>query len=75
MLTPESGRINAPLTVADRAADVLIALREAAVAIDSVSVTKPTLDEVFLTITGHDAGQGDEPDPTTDDEPALEVAR
>ena len=30
VLTPESGRINAPLTVADRAADVLIALREAA---------------------------------------------
>ena len=75
VLTPESGRITAPLTVADRAADVLIALREAAVAIDSVTVTKPTLDEVFLTITGHDAGQGDQPDPMNDDEPALEVAR
>src|SRR5215207_1953152 len=54
VLTPESGRINAPLTVADRAADVLIGLREAAVAIDSVSVAKPTLDEVFLALTGHD---------------------
>jgi ABC-2 type transport system ATP-binding protein len=71
VLTPESGRINAPLTVADRAADVLIALREAAVAVDSVSVAKPTLDEVFLTITGHDAAH----DPIDDDEPALEVAR
>jgi ABC-2 type transport system ATP-binding protein len=71
VLTPESGRINAPLTVADRAADVLIALREAAVAVDSVSVAKPTLDEVFLTITGHDAAR----DPIDDDEPALEVAR
>src|SRR4051794_1284077 len=71
VLTPESGRINAPLTVADRAADVLIALREAAVAVDSVSVAKPTLDEVFLTLTGHDAT----PDPIDDDEPALEVAR
>ena len=75
VLTPELGRINAPLTVADRAADVLIALREAAVAIASVSVDKPTLDEVFLAITGHDAGQDDEPDPTEHDEPALEVVR
>jgi ABC-2 type transport system ATP-binding protein len=75
VLSPESGRINAPLTVADRAADVLIALREAAVAIASVSVDKPTLDEVFLTLTGHDAGQGDEPDPTEHDDPALEVVR
>jgi ABC-2 type transport system ATP-binding protein len=75
VLTPESARINAPLTVADRAADVLIALREAAVAIASVSVDKPTLDEVFLALTGHDATQDDEPDPTEHDEPALEVAR
>jgi ABC-2 type transport system ATP-binding protein len=55
VLTPELGRITAPLTVADRAADVLIALREAAVPIASVSVDKPTLDEVFLALTGHDA--------------------
>jgi ABC-2 type transport system ATP-binding protein len=75
VLTPESGRINAPLTVADRAADVLIALREAAVAITSVSVDKPTLDEVFLTLTGHDAAPDGEPDPTEHDEPALEVVR
>jgi ABC-2 type transport system ATP-binding protein len=70
VLTPEAGRINAPLTVADRAADVLIALREAAMAIASVSVDKPTLDEVFLAITGHDTAQDD---PTEHDEPALEV--
>jgi ABC-2 type transport system ATP-binding protein len=75
VLTPESRRIHAPLTVADRAADVLIALREAAVAIASVSVDKPTLDEVFLAITGHDTAQDDTPDPTEHDEPALEVVR
>jgi ABC-2 type transport system ATP-binding protein len=77
VLTPESRRIHAPLTVADRAADVLIALREAAVAIASVSVDKPTLDEVFLAITGHDTAQHDtpDPDPTEHDEPALEVVR
>ncbi len=57
--TPESGRLNVPLSAADRAADVLIALREAAIGIASVSVEKPTLDEVFLAITGHDTGQKD----------------
>jgi ABC-2 type transport system ATP-binding protein len=53
-LTPESGRLTVPLDEADAAADVLIGLREAGVGIESVSVTKPTLDEVFLALTGHD---------------------
>jgi daunorubicin/doxorubicin transport system ATP-binding protein len=51
---------------------VLIALREAAMAIASVSVDKPTLDEVFLAITGHDTAQDD---PTEHDELVLEVVR
>ena len=54
--TPERGRLNAPLDRADLAADVLIALRTAGVPITSVSVDKPSLDEVFLALTGHDAG-------------------
>ena len=33
---------------------------------------RPTLDEVFLAITGHDTGQTPTPD-TADDERALEV--
>jgi ABC-2 type transport system ATP-binding protein len=59
VLTPESGRINVALDVADRAADVLIALREADVEIASFSVDKPTLDEVFLALTGHDTTERD----------------
>src|ERR1700760_252936 len=59
VLTPESGRMNVPLDTADRAADVLIGFRQAGVPITSVSVAKPTLDEVFLAITGHDAGPAD----------------
>ncbi|WP_134768310.1 ATP-binding cassette domain-containing protein [Nocardioides sp. 1609] len=51
-LTPESGGLNVALTDADRAADVLIALRQAQISIASVSVAKPTLDEVFLALTG-----------------------
>jgi ABC-2 type transport system ATP-binding protein len=71
VLSPESARMNIALDAADSAADVLIGLREAGVAIESVSVAKPTLDEVFLAITGHDTGHAGEPEPTA----ALEVAR
>jgi ABC-2 type transport system ATP-binding protein len=88
VLTPESGRLNVPLDVADRAADVLIGLREAGVAIRSVSVARPTLDEVFLALTGHDVPADDpgadtgrsrgttpDQDPAALDDPTLEVAR
>ncbi|ROO85722.1 ABC-2 type transport system ATP-binding protein [Actinocorallia herbida] len=65
VLTPESGRMNVSLPDPNRAADVLIGLREAGLAISSVSVAKPTLDEVFLALTGHGA----------DDETQKETAR
>ena len=73
VLTPESGRMNVPLDNADHAADVLIGLRQAAVPIASVSVDKPTLDEVFLALTGHDTGQTEEQDEVVNDETAVEV--
>jgi len=71
--TPESARLNVPLPAADRAADVLIALRQAGVAIDSVSVAKPTLDEVFLALTGHPTGDDDAANPHAQND-ATEVA-
>jgi ABC-2 type transport system ATP-binding protein len=70
-----------PLDDADVAADVLIGLRQAGVPIASISVAKPSLDEVFLAITGqpeeedeavHDDAVHDE---TAHDEAALEVMR
>ena len=80
VMAPESGQMNVPLDTADRAADVLIGFRQAGVAIASVSVAKPTLDEVFLALTGHgtgdDAGQPDERDAANDETSAdtpLEV--
>ncbi len=63
--TPEAGGLHVALTDANRAADVLIALREAGVGIASVSVQKPTLDEVFLALTGHDTGSDDPGDDAT----------
>jgi ABC-2 type transport system ATP-binding protein len=82
VLTPESRRMNVPLDTADRAADVLIGFRQAGVSITSVSVDKPTLDEVFFAITGHGAdaepvepGEPDNPptDSAVTNETALEV--
>jgi ABC-2 type transport system ATP-binding protein len=82
VLTPESGRMNVPLDTADRAADVLIGFRKAGVSIISVSVAKPTLDEVFLALTGHGAedeagpADADDADAANDNETidsALEV--
>jgi len=72
LLTPESGRMNVALTAPDLAGDVLIALRQAGVAIASVSVAKPTLDEVFLAITGHDTGHEET---NTNDQRATEAVR
>ncbi|HJQ04055.1 MAG TPA: ATP-binding cassette domain-containing protein [Nocardioides sp.] len=53
VLTPEAGGLNVALPDANRAADVLIALREARLDITTASVRQPTLDEVFLALTGH----------------------
>jgi daunorubicin/doxorubicin transport system ATP-binding protein len=75
VLTPESGGMNVPLDDADSAADVLIGLREAGVSITSVSVAKPTLDEVFLALTGHDAGVEAETDSAADSGAVLEGAK
>ena len=69
VLTPEAGGINVPLADANRAADVLIGLREQELLITSATVSKPTLDEVFMALTGHGAGHAAE------DETQKELAR
>jgi len=48
-------RLTLPLGSADESAEALIALRTANISINEVSVQKPSLDEVFLTITGQKA--------------------
>ncbi|MGE7920551.1 ATP-binding cassette domain-containing protein [Viridibacillus sp. NPDC093762] len=54
-ISSEVGKITAPMADADRVTDLLIALRQKGIRLDEMSVQKPTLDEVFLTITGHGA--------------------
>lgn len=52
--TAERARLTVPLRDPDRAGDVLIGLREAGVAVESLSVLQPTLDGAFLALTGED---------------------
>jgi ABC-2 type transport system ATP-binding protein len=45
--------ITAPMTDPEVITDLLLALRNADIRLSAVSVKSPTLDEVFLTLTGH----------------------
>lgn len=53
MVSGDHAKITAPLADVDKVTDLLVALREAGIYLAEMSVQKPTLDEVFLTITGH----------------------
>ena len=53
---PRPAASTSPLADADRAADVADRPARGRHRIASVSVAKPTLDEVFLALTGHDTG-------------------
>lgn len=48
----ESKHVTAPMADPDRVTDLLVALRGAGVHLAAVSVQEPTLDEVFLVLTG-----------------------
>lgn len=54
-ISSEAGEITAPMANADLVTDLLIALRGEGITLSEMSVQKPTLDEVFLTITGQRA--------------------
>ena len=68
VLTPEAGGLNIALPDANRAADVLIALRQADLAITTATVRQPTLDEVFMVLTGHGAEDQNDATDTHDEE-------
>jgi ABC-2 type transport system ATP-binding protein len=72
VLTPEAGGMNVALGDADQAGDVLIALRQSGLSIASATVQKPTLDEVFMAITGHGAEDESNQSPM---EPQMEAVR
>ncbi|MCK9793853.1 ATP-binding cassette domain-containing protein [Isoptericola sp. 4D.3] len=51
--SPEARRLTVPVADPARVTDLLVRLRGAGVDLDGLSMDKPTLDEVFLTLTGH----------------------
>jgi ABC-2 type transport system ATP-binding protein len=54
-ITPEAGRLTAPMSNTSITPELLIRLRDNDIAVDEITVSKPSLDEVFLTLTGHGA--------------------
>ncbi|MET3450474.1 ATP-binding cassette domain-containing protein [Curtobacterium sp. 1544] len=58
--SPEGSRLTAPMSDPDRVTDLLVSFREAGISLAEMSVQKPTLDEVFLTITGAPATADDD---------------
>jgi len=53
VLAPTGSEFSVSLSDANQAADVLIALRRRNVDITSAAIEQPSLDEVFMALTGH----------------------
>jgi ABC-2 type transport system ATP-binding protein len=71
-VSPEARRITVPVTSTDAMTDLLVRLRDARIEVASLNMSKPSLDEVFLTLTGHgvadekpEAGNADGPAATS----------
>ena len=71
IVSPEAARLTVPMSDPDRVTDLLLAFREGGVHLSEFSVQQPTLDEVFLTLTG----TGPSSDADAADIPDLEGAR
>lgn len=69
----EDGKLTAPIANVDHVTDLLNALREAGIHLAEMSVQKPTLDEVFLNITG--TGMKEDAVPASDESNQKEEAR
>lgn len=52
--TAEAALLTVPMADPDRVTDLLVMLRDRHIALYEISMQKPTLDEVFLALTGHD---------------------
>ncbi|GAA2079339.1 ATP-binding cassette domain-containing protein [Microbacterium hatanonis] len=73
IVSPEAARLTVPMSDPDRVTDLLLAFREGGVRLSEFSVQQPTLDEVFLTLTG--TGASSDADADAADVPDLEGAR
>lgn len=59
VVSPEGERLTAPMRDADTVTDLLVAFREQGIRLSEMSVQKPTLDEVFLALTGRGVDDAD----------------
>ncbi|MGH2347515.1 MAG: ATP-binding cassette domain-containing protein [Chloroflexota bacterium] len=74
-LEPEERRVTAPVTNGAAAlAGIVRALDAVDIAIDDIALRKPTLDEVFLRLTGHTADDSNEPEVNGSKAAETEVA-
>ncbi len=63
----ERGWLTVPLQDPERVTDLLVDLRDAGISLAEFGVQKPTLDEVFLAITGHGADDRTAPEAEKDE--------
>ena len=54
-VSAEAARLTAPMADTSSTPDILIRLRDFGIEVSEITVTKPSLDEVFLTLTGKNA--------------------
>src|SRR6478752_4329362 len=73
VVSPEGSRITAPMRDADAVTDLFVTFREAGIHLQEMSVQKPTLDEVFLTLTGHGVEDEKADDASADEEEKVSV--
>jgi ABC-2 type transport system ATP-binding protein len=69
-LDPEPASLSAPCANADRAAEAVAALARAGIGIADFSSGQPTLDEVFLALTGRPAEDQSAEEAVTEEQPA-----
>ena len=69
-LEPDPAALSVPVPHADAASDAIAALSGAGVGLADFSVGQPTLDEVFLALTGHPAEEEADNDYTSQEEAA-----
>lgn len=72
--SPTDGHVTVALQQANDAAAVLVALRDQGIDIAEISVQEPTLDDVFLSITGHAPTTSDMELPADPDYQTQEVS-
>jgi ABC-2 type transport system ATP-binding protein len=62
---PEPSLLVAPMADPELVTDLLLALRKQTIRLSEVSVKEPSLDEVFMALTGHGTGQATDKETAT----------